>query len=141
MDRQCRVASKVTDYRKYYLSGDLKQVIQGKVSETVQQLENHRTDMDPNLTENATPEELQDRLKEQKDNSQKLQQQVEALKLRNELEVEHLQQQQWELALKKLQSTREIMAQQHEENMNKIRDMAEEAQEKAASANQAVAWM
>ena len=66
---------------------------------------------------------------------------MEALKLWNELEVECLQQQQWELALKKLQSTREIMVQQHEENMNKIRDMAEEAQEKAASANQAVAWM
>ena len=35
MDRQRRTASKVTDYIKFHLSGDLDQVVQGKVSTTI----------------------------------------------------------------------------------------------------------
>ena len=80
MDRQKRTASKVTDYRRYHLSGDLDQVVQGKVSEVVEQIEAHN--MSTNIIpEDATPEQLQELLKEQKDNSAKLQQQLETMRL------------------------------------------------------------
>ena len=91
------------------------------------------------VKEDATPEELQELLKEHKDNSARLQQQVKALCLRNELEAEKMQQQQWELAIEQLKHSCELMAQQHELNMNKIRCMAEEATKETG--NQAVAWM
>ena len=115
MDRKKRSASKVTDYRKFHLSGDLDQVVQGKVSDTIKRLEN--TYEGTNMSEEeATPEQLQEMLREQKQNSDKLQQQVEAMKIRNELEAERLQQAQWELALDQLKQTREHMAQQHDQN-------------------------
>ena len=141
MDRQRRSASKVTDYRKYHLSGDLEQTLQGKVSGTVELLEGplQTTMATSPVKEDATPEELQELLKEHKDNSARLQQQVEALRLRNELEAEKMQQQQWELTIEQLKHSCELMAQQHELNMNKIRCMVEEATKETG--NQAVAWM
>ena len=35
MDRQRRSASKITDYRRFHLLGDLDKIVQGKVSEAV----------------------------------------------------------------------------------------------------------
>ena len=81
MDRQHRAASKVTDYRKYHLSGDLDQVLQGRVSGAVTLFENTDTatmSLCP-ISEDATPEQLQEMLTKQKSNSAKLQQQVEAM--------------------------------------------------------------
>ena len=79
-----------------------------------------------NVQEDATPEELQEMLREQKEHSQKLQQQVETMRLRNQLEAEKMQQAQWETALEQLKETREQIAQQHEENIRKMRSMAQE---------------
>ena len=133
-------ASKVTDFRRYHLSGDLDEVVQGKVSGTVKQIEAHATAMNPSaIPVDATQEQLQQMIKEQKENSSKLQQQMEVLQLRNTLEAEQMQQQQWELTIQKLKQTRDMMTQQHEVNMTKISDMAEEAGE--PSTGQAVAWM
>ena len=104
-----RSASKVTDFRRYHLSGDLDEVVWGKVSGTIKQIEAHATAMNPS----AIPEvlQLQQMIKEQKENSSKLQQQMEVLQLRNTLEAEQMQQQQWELAIQKLKQTRDMMTQ------------------------------
>ena len=68
MERQRRNASKVTDYQKYHLSGDLEQVVQGRVSNTIEYLE--RTTMSLNLNEETeTPEQLQEQIHEQRDSS------------------------------------------------------------------------
>ena len=91
MDRQRRSASKIIDYRKYHLSGDLDQVVHGKVSSTIELLQNTilgEQTINMSLDENATPAELQELLKEQRESSNKLQQQAEAMKLRNELKAE-----------------------------------------------------
>ena len=139
MERQRRSASKITDYRKYHLSGDLDKVVQGKVTETVKHLKKFSNMSSSSIDENASPEELQELVNEQKENSSKLQQQVTAMKLRNELEAEKMQQEQWELVIQQLKQTRDQMAQQHEENMDKIKSMAQKATQ--PSSNQAVAWM
>ena len=135
-DRQRRAASKVTDYRRYHLSGDLNQVIQGKVSGAIERLE---TMSQGSNEEEFTPEQLQDRIREHKDNSTRLQQQVETMKLRNELEAEQMQQEQWELAIDQLKKARELMTQQHEANLDRIRNTAHEATQNTS--NQAVAWI
>ena len=61
------------------------------------------------------------------------------MKLRNELEAEQMQQQQWELSIQQLKQNCDLMAKQHEQNMQKIKDMALEANKTASS--QAVAWL
>ena len=140
MDRQCRAASKITNYRKYHLSGDLDKVVQGRVSGVVEQLEN-TTDMEEPSLKEATTEQLQELLQQQKDTSTKIQQQVEAMKLKNELEAEKLQQEQWALAMEQLKQSREHLAQQHEENMQKIRDMGLEPAQPKTDKGQALAWL
>ena len=111
MDRPKRVcAAKVHNYRKYHLSGDLDQLVQGKVTETIERLgaqakmsQKDTEETQPRLSQKdtveATPEQLQDVLDSQRENSSRLQQQVAAMKLRNEIEVEEMQQQQWECTL------------------------------------------
>ena len=139
MDRQRRSASKITDYRRFHLSGDLDKIVQGKVSETVVLLQGvEPTSMSTNdIEESTSTEELQELLKEQKETSARLKQQVEAMKVRNELEAEKMQQVQWELAITQLKHNREVMMQQHEENMARIRDMTPEP----AHSDQAVTWL
>ena len=139
MERQRRSAPRVTDFRKYHLSGDLEEVVQGKVSDTIEHLEATLEGvMSRDMSDdNATPEQLQEMLREQKENSSKLQQQVEAMKIRNELEAEKLHQEQWELAMKELQEEREQMMVQHESNVSRIKTMAKGNQ----APSHAVAWL
>ena len=99
---------RVTDYRRYHLSGDLEQVIRGKVSNTIGILENTTVTMSQ-VNEDVDTEQLQQTVAEQKANSSKLQQQVEAMKISNEIATEKMQQEQWELALEELKNTREQM--------------------------------
>ena len=80
MDRQKRSASRVTDYRRYHLSGDLDQIVQGKVSRVVERLET--IDMSSRPTDETTSlEELEQLLQEQKESSSKLQQQMQAMRI------------------------------------------------------------
>ena len=74
---------KITDYRKYHLSGDLDQVVQGKVSEVVVLLEgaDEHTMTSTEVLDEQTPKQLQELLKIQTENSTKLQQQAETMKL------------------------------------------------------------
>lgn len=140
MDRQRRSASKITDYRKFHLAGDLEQVVQGKVSETIERLEATDSIMNtPSVGEEETAEQLEQLLKEQRESSARLQQQAETMKLRNALEVERLQEEQWELAISELKNTRETMKRQHEANMDRIHKMTEENTLNAS--DQAVAWL
>ena len=118
--------------------------MQGKVSGVLEFLEKPvsmslgRSSESP-IREDAMPEQLQEMLNEQKESSVKLQWEVETMKLRNELEVEQLQQEQWEAAIKRLKESREQMQREHVENMEKMQSMGIE-NPKGAS-NQAVAWL
>ena len=118
MDRPCREASKVANYRQYHLSGDLDEVVQGKVGETVVRLEQAFETLTMSSEEAQQNIELAAKVKEQKEKSQKLQLQVENTKLRNELEMEKLQQEQWEAALQQLQQAKENMMEEHRQNMD-----------------------
>ena len=139
MDRQRRTTAKDINYRKFHLSGDLEQVVQGKVSGTVQLLEKEIMEGPPSISEDATPEQLQEMIKERQENSARLQQQAETMKLRNQLEAEIKQQEQWKLAIQQLKQARENQAQEHERNLEKMKTMA---QEKARHPkDQAVAWL
>ena len=111
-------------------------MVHGKVNDTIELLQGKSTTMSL-VSEEATPEQLQALLKEQKEASSKLQQQVESQKIRNALETERLQQEQWELALTRLKEEREQILSQHEENMGKLRRMTPEA---ARTPSHAVAW-
>ena len=91
------------------------------------------------MAEQPTPEELEQQLREQKEASLKLQQQVETMKLQNKLEAEQLQQQQWELALEQLRQSWAAMNQQHEENMERIRKAGNGPSQPLS--DQAVAWI
>ena len=127
MDKEKRAANKVTDYRKYQLSGDLEQVVQGRVSDTIKLLE--KSTMSLMLSEEVDlQEQLQAQLREQKENSAMLQQQVEAMKLQDAVEAEKLQQEQWQEAIKHLKQVRVEVAQEHEDNLQKIRSMGKEQQ-------------
>ena len=86
MDRQRRAASRVTDFKRYHLSGDLDQVVQGKVSEVLELLETGAMASPAQekvipVEGDATPEELEQMLQEQKEASLKLEQQVQTMKL------------------------------------------------------------
>ena len=134
MDRARRPVTKI-NYRKYHLSGDLEQVVKGKVSGAVELIESpHSASMDTTkISEEVTQEELQEMLNKHKENSAKMQQQVENMKLCNELEAEKLQQEQWALALQQLKQNRDKIAQVHEENMERIRNMSDRRTETAPS--------
>ena len=150
MERPRRPVTKI-NYRKYHLSGDLEQVIQGKVSGAIELIEaphsiperseaSHSAAMETTeITEETTQEELQQMLKDRKETSIRMQQQVETMKLRNELEAERLQQEQWALALHQLKQSREKIAQVHEENMERIRNMTDRGQE--AEPSEPARWL
>ena len=140
MDRQRKAASsKITDYRRFHLSGDLEQIVQGKVSNTIEILENTPRKMSQGAPVNEpTPEQLQELIQERNEGNSKLQQQVEAMKLNNELEVARMQQDQWKEAIAQLKQVWEQMELQHADNIGKIRALSQDAINKAPS--QAVAW-
>ena len=104
------------------MSGDLEQVIAGKVSQTIEMLE---ADMDnimesPIDEETLTAKKLQEQIKVQQEQSAKMQKQVELMKLRNELEKEKMQQEQWASAMEQLRKAREEVALEHEQVLTRI---------------------
>ena len=100
-------------------------MVQGKVSGVISSLERtHITMSQEHIPEEQTPEQLQVLLQEQEVDNTKLQQQVETIKLQNQLEVGKMQQEQWRLAIQRLKEAREQAAQEHEDNMVKIRNVA-----------------
>ena len=116
--RPKRAAAKVTDYRKYHLSGDLDTELQGRVDARVSLFEM-----------SSSPEELQWQLEAEKLESSKLQQEAESLRLQTELENEKLKQNQWKAAMDKLKEARENAFQQHEQYMEKLKEAAKNTSE------------
>ena len=102
MDRPRQAATKVTDFRKYHLLGDLEEEVQGLVDTRVGQFEMAKT-----------PEELQWQLEEEKKNSKKIQDSVERAKIHHELEIEKMKQQQWQTALEKIEEAKAQAAKEH----------------------------
>ena len=79
MERPRQAATKVTDFRKYHLSGDLDITLQGRVDTRISQFEMAKTQ-----------EELQKQLEEEKAQSKQMLEEVEFMKIQNELEAEKL---------------------------------------------------
>ena len=114
MDRpKWTAASKVTDFRKYHLSGDLDQQLEGLVDHRISQFEM------------AMAEELRQWLEDEKENSKKLEADTKIMHIQNELELEKLKQQQWKVVLDKLKEAREQAAQEHDKCMQQMQELAE----------------
>ena len=139
MDRPPRrSALKVQNFRHYHLSGDLEEVVQGKVSEAVNRWEDtcvSGTYLDT-MDEETQHADLQAQVKEQKDKSARMQLEVQNMKLQNELEAEQLQQEQWEAAMKDLKEAKEKMLEEHQRNMDQMMAMATDSVN-----TQAVTWL
>ena len=88
MDQKRHAASKVTDFQRYHLSGDLDQELEGRVSSVRLQFE-----MAVEIPEGASPEELQKLLDDQQKEADRLQQEMIQLELRNKIEAESLRKQ------------------------------------------------
>ena len=138
MDRPHRPA-KVTNYRQFHLSGDLDQVVQGKVSQTIDRLEQTFKALTMSSDEESRNAELLAQVSEQKTKNRSMQWQVENMKLQNELEAEKLQEAQWEAALQQLKEAREKMTKEHNRNLEQIKSMNAEPVHKGSG--QAVAWL
>ena len=103
MNRPKRAAAKITDYRHYHLSGDLDTTLQGRVGTWVTQFEM------------ATPQDdLIKELEVEKENSRKLQEELENTRLQSEIENEKLKQKQWQAAIQQLRDTKEKAQAEHE---------------------------
>ena len=85
MDRPKRAASKVTDYRKYHLSGDLDKVLEGKVTQAIGNWE-HQDNMAA-LGENATADEIRQALEAQQKEEEQRQSELQKALLRNQFEA------------------------------------------------------
>ena len=111
MHRPRRAATKVTNFRKYHLSGDLDTELQGRVESRVTHFEM-----------GMTPEELQKQLEQEREASNRLKEDTECLRLQNELEAEKLKQSQWRVAMEQLQVAKETALSQHEEYLKKLKE-------------------
>ena len=144
MERPKRLSARV-DYRKYHLSGDLEQVIEGIVSIAVNHIETgstrHPTTSTTRVTtgamssnpeeEDASPSEVAALLQTQREKNSKLQQQVKAMQLRHELETEKMQEEQWEAATQRIKAARESASLQHHKHMERIKEAQQEQDDKS----------
>ena len=118
--------------------------VQGRVSQTVGRLEgagNLASGGNPSNMEDEVPQELdlKEQIEEQCKHSSRLQREVENMKLRNELEAEKLQQEQWKVALQQLKDARERMMQEHDENIEHMKSISTGTRK--SQSKQAVAWL
>ena len=137
MDRPKCTVSRVADYRRYHLSGDLEEMVQGKVIQAINKLS--LSEQQNNGMVEESHSDLTSLVESQNENNLKLQGQVEEMKLRNQLEVGQMQQEQWELAIDQLKMAWQAAAKEHQKNMNTIREMTKIST--STTSNQAVAWL
>ena len=123
MERPRRAASKITDFRRYHLSGDLDISLQGKVGEVVNQFEDIMS---------HAHEELCQQLAEEEERSRQMQEEVELTRIKNQLEAKKLKQKTWQSAMEQLQLTKEQIEKDHQESREKIKAMAKEVGDKSA---------
>ena len=95
MERPKRAATKVTNFRKYHLSGNLDNEVQGIVDCRVNQLEMA-----------ASTEELKQKLEQEREQSKKMQEDAEYAELQHQIELEKMKLQQWQTAIQKLQEAK-----------------------------------
>ena len=110
-------ATKVTDFWKYHLSGDLDQTLQGRVDTRISQFEMA-----------ANPEDLQRQLEEEKEASKKLMEEAEYMKLQAELDNEKLKQKQWQEAINEIHETQEHAQAEHAKFLGQLKEMSTAAQ-------------
>ena len=113
MDMPKRVANKVSDYRKYHLSGDLDETLQGTVDTRVNQFKMAKSN-----------EELQKQLEEERAQSKCIMDEMERMKIEHKLETEKLKQKQWQVAMDQLKEAREHAEKEHHKYLEEIKDLA-----------------
>ena len=127
MDRPKRAATKVTDFRQYHLSGELDEHLKGQVDNTIRHFEMA-----------GAAEDLKKKLEEEKEQSRRLQEEAEILKIQSELESEKLRQKQWQEATHQLKVTQEHVEAEHRKFMEQIKEVAVATH--TESSNQAMEW-
>ena len=100
------------------MSGDLNQQLQGRVDARVTHFEMSQT-----------TEDLQKQIEEEHENSKKLQENAEFLRLQNELEAEKMKQKKWQEAINQLQEAKEHAQAEHEEYLGKLKSMSSTTKE------------
>ena len=111
----------MTDFRKYHLSADLDQEIKGVVDNRVQQFEM------------STAEELKQQLELEKEETRKLQEDAEIMRIRNELEEEKRKREEWNTAITKLKEARDQAEQEHSKCMEEMEGLSRLAPDKHSS--------
>ena len=114
MDRPRRV-TKVTNYRKFHLSGDLEEEVVGLVDTRVSQFEMAKSQ-----------EELQKQLEQEKQNKRMLEE-MELAKIESELEAERMKRQELQVAMQQLKEAREHATQEHDKCIENMKRIASEA--------------
>ena len=76
-----------------------------------------------------TAEELQQQLEQEKEQSRKLMEDAELMKLINELKTEKLKQKQWQEAMDQLRETKEHMEQEHAKVLSNIKEMGDNSRQ------------
>ena len=109
------------------MSGDLDTELEGRVDMRITQFEM------------TTVDKLKKQIQMVKDNSKQMQDDIEAMRLRNELEVEQQRQQQWQAAMEHLKQAREHAAQENEKVLEKMREVSKTNQ--AETTNEALTWL
>ena len=121
MDRPRRGATKVTDFCRYHLSGDLDDQLQGKVGQTVEHFETRMAQ----LPEDVSSEQLREAITKQRQKDQAQQEELEHMTLRNEYEAGELRKKQLESAMEQLKEAREKMNAEHETSLLKLKEIAD----------------
>ena len=127
MERPKRAATKVTDFRRYHLSGDLDTTLQGRVDSRVSQFEMAKTQ-----------EELQQQLEEQKAQSKRLFEEAELMRIQHELEAERLKQKKWQVAMDQLQAAKVHAEEEHTRYLEEIKEAANSVKDNTAKS--ALEW-
>ena len=127
MDRPKRAATKVTDFRRYHLSGDLNEQLTGRVDTRINQFE---------MTTSA--DELRQQLEAEREASNKLQQEAEMLHIQHELEAEKIKQKEWQVAMDQLHEAKEKREADHAKYLEQIKDLSTSTRQDAA--NTALEW-
>ena len=89
--------------------------------------------------EMAMAEELRAQLEEERETNKKLQEDVDIMRIWNELEIERLKKAQWSTAIDKLKEAREQAEQEHEKCMEEIQGLVKSS--RATTHNDSLEWL
>ena len=128
MDRPKRAATKVSDFCRYHLSGDLSEQLQGQVNLPIQHFEMA-----------GGTDELKQQLENEKEHSKQLQEEAELMQVQHDLEIEKQKQKQWQVAMEEIRMAREHADREHEKCLEKIKEMASASRTQAT--NSTLDWL